>query len=142
MTEMATPKWRRCANCLSQVAYGVGVAVQALIVYFIRDWKTLSLVITLLNVPFLAYYWIIHESPRWLSSRGRVKEAEAILRRMAIANGHEYPQGPLAAMQTLTEGREVERKKTYHIWHLFRTRYFIRIAIIEAWSWEAIRELK
>ena len=57
MTEMATPKWRRCANCLSQVAYGVGVAVQALIVYFIRDWKTLSLVITLLNVPFLAYYW-------------------------------------------------------------------------------------
>ena len=55
MTEMATPKWRRWANCLSQVAYCVGIAVQALIAYFIRDWKTLSLVITLLNVPFLAY---------------------------------------------------------------------------------------
>ena len=61
---------------------------------------------------------------------------------MAIANGHEYPQGTLAAMQTLTEGREVERKKTYHIWHLFSTRYFIRITIIEAWPWEAIRELR
>ena len=57
MTEMATPKWRRWANCLSQVAYCVGIAVQALIAYFIRDWKTFSLVITLLNVPFLAYYW-------------------------------------------------------------------------------------
>ena len=31
MTEMATPQWRRWANCLSQVAYGVGIAVQALI---------------------------------------------------------------------------------------------------------------
>ncbi|XP_029201092.2 LOW QUALITY PROTEIN: solute carrier family 22 member 5-like [Acropora millepora] len=133
MTEMATPKWRRWANCLSQVSYGVGIAVQALIAYFIRDWKTFSLVITLLNVPFLAYYWIIPESPRWLSARGRVKEAEAILRRMAIANGHEYPEGTLAAMQT--EGREDERKKTYHIWDLFSTRYLIRITIIEAWSW-------
>ena len=31
MTEMATPQWRRWANCFSQVAYGVGIAVQALI---------------------------------------------------------------------------------------------------------------
>ena len=52
---------------------------------------------------------------------------------MAIANGHEYPEGTLAAMQT--EGREDERKKTYHIWDLFSTRYLIRITIIEAWSW-------
>ena len=57
MTEMATPKWRRWANCLSQVAYGVGIAVQALIAFFIRDWKPFSLVITLLNLPFIAYYW-------------------------------------------------------------------------------------
>ena len=83
----------------------------------------------------LSFEWrrIIPESPRWLSARGRVKEAEAILRRMAIANGHEYPEGTLAAMQT--EGREDERKKTYHIWDLFSTRYLIRITIIEAWSW-------
>ena len=45
MTEMATPKWRHWANCLSQVANGVGIAVQALIAFFIRDWKTFSLVI-------------------------------------------------------------------------------------------------
>lgn len=57
MTEMATPRWRRWANCLSQVAYGVGIAVQALIAYFVRGWKSFSLLITLLNLPFIAYYW-------------------------------------------------------------------------------------
>lgn len=57
MTEMATPRWRRWANCLSQVAYGVGIAVQALIAYFVRDWKSFSLLITLLNLPFITYYW-------------------------------------------------------------------------------------
>lgn len=133
MTEMATPKWRRWANCLSQVAYGVGIAVQALIAFFIRDWKPFSLVITLLNLPFIAYYWFIPESPRWLSARGRVEEAEAILRKMAKTNGTEYPEGAVQGMQT--EGKPEERKKTYHLWHLFSNRYLIRITLIEAWSW-------
>jgi len=133
MTEMATPQWRRWANCLSQVAYGVGIAVQALIAYFIRGWKEFSLVITLLNVPFILYYWLIPESPRWLSARGRVKEAEEILRKMAKTNGYEYPEGAIAGMQE--KGKEEDRKKTYHLWHLFSTGYLIRITLIEAWSW-------
>lgn len=44
-------------NCFSQVAYGVGIAVQALIAYFVKDWKAFSLLITLLNLPFIVYYW-------------------------------------------------------------------------------------
>ncbi|KAJ7393352.1 hypothetical protein OS493_006323 [Desmophyllum pertusum] len=133
MTEMATPQWRRWANCLSQGSYGVGIALQALIAYFIRDWQTFSLVTTLLNLPFIAYYWLIPESPRWLSARGRVKEAEVILRQMARRNGCEYPEGAIERMQA--EGREEERTKTYHLWHLFGNRYLIRITLIEAWSW-------
>lgn len=133
MTEMATPRWRRWANCLSQVAYGVGIAVQALIAYFVKDWKAFSLLITLLNLPFIVYYWLIPESPRWLSARGRVKEAEEILRKMARQNGYEYPEGAIEAMQI--EGKEDEKTQTYHLWHLFSTKYLIRITLIEAWSW-------
>ncbi|KAL9971150.1 hypothetical protein ACROYT_G023641 [Oculina patagonica] len=132
-TEMATPQWRNWANCVSKVAYGVGIAVLALIAYFVRDWKSFSLLITLLNLPFIAYYWLIPESPRWLSARGRVKEAEVILRQIARRNGHKYPEGAIERMQT--EGKEQERTKTYHLWHLFSTRYLIRITLIEAWSW-------
>ena len=75
----------------------------------------------------------IPESPRWLSARGRVAEAEVILRRMARVNGYEYPEGSIEGMQT--KGREEEKTKTYHLWHLFSTRYLIRITLIEAWSW-------
>lgn len=133
MTEMATPQWRRWANCLSQGAYGVGIAVQALIAYFARGWKAFSLVITLLNLPFIAYYWLIPESPRWLSARGRVKEAEVILRQMARRNGYEYPEGAIEKMQA--EDREDERTRTYHLWHLFSTKYLVIITLVEAWSW-------
>lgn len=52
---------------------------------------------------------------------------------MAKTNGYEYPEGAIAGMQT--EGKEDEKKKTYHLWHLFSTRYLIRITLIEAWSW-------
>lgn len=133
MTEMATPEWRRWANCLSQGAYGVGIAVQALIAYYVRGWKAFSLVITLLNLPFVALYWLIPESPRWLSARGRVEEAEEILRRIAKTNGYEYPEGAISNMQD--QSKKKEQTMTYHFWHLFSTRYLVIITVVEGWSW-------
>lgn len=52
---------------------------------------------------------------------------------MARQNGYEYPEGAIEAMQI--EGKEDEKTQTYHLWHLFSTKYLIRITVIEAWSW-------
>ncbi|KAK3730119.1 hypothetical protein QZH41_013750 [Actinostola sp. cb2023] len=73
--------------------------------------------------------WLVPESPRWLAARGRFKEADNILHKMAVMNGKQYMKGKLEQIKIR------EKKKTYHLWHLFSTRYLTRISVIEGWSW-------
>ena len=79
------------------------------------------------------YFRIIPESPRWLAARGRLKDAEVVLRKIGIANKSPYPEGALADIHN--EDQDKKQEKTYHIWHLFSTRYLAKITLIEAWSW-------
>lgn len=133
MMEMVGPEYRNWANTLVQGSYGVGIALEALIGYYIRDWKHFNLAVTLPNLLFIGCYWVIPESPRWLSARGRLDESEAILRKIGEVNKSPYPEGTLAKIQN--EDKRDEQSKTYHIWHLFSTRYLAKITLIEAWSW-------
>ena len=57
MTELVNPEWRRWANTLVQSGYGVGIATEAVLAYFIPEWKYFTLTIALLNIPFILYYW-------------------------------------------------------------------------------------
>uniref|UniRef100_A0A672ZBK4 Major facilitator superfamily (MFS) profile domain-containing protein n=1 Tax=Sphaeramia orbicularis TaxID=375764 RepID=A0A672ZBK4_9TELE len=58
--------------------------------YLVRNWRHLSLVMA---VPGLACIplWLIPESPRWLASRGRLQEAELVLRAAALENRVDAP---------------------------------------------------
>ncbi|KAK3730095.1 hypothetical protein QZH41_003648 [Actinostola sp. cb2023] len=59
MAEMVSPDKRNWANTLVQSSYGVGIALQALLAYFVRDWKPFSLCITIPNVLFVLYFWLV-----------------------------------------------------------------------------------
>ncbi|GAB1296069.1 Solute carrier family 22 member 21 [Apodemus speciosus] len=68
------------------IFFAFGFMVLPLFAYFIRDWRKLQLAITLPGVLCGALWWFIPESPRWLVSQGRIKEAERIIRRAAKFN--------------------------------------------------------
>ena len=79
------------------------------------------------------HFSFVPESPRWLAARGRIKEAEKILHKMALMNGRVFDEEDC---KKLVESEEKKEKtKTYYIWHLFSTRYLFKISVIEGWSW-------
>ncbi|KAM6907199.1 organic cation/carnitine transporter 2-like [Xenentodon cancila] len=101
--------------CLS---FAFGYMLLPLFAYFLRDWKSLLLVLSLSGLLFLPLWWFIPESPRWLLSQGRVEEAEAILRKAARKNKVEAPD---VIFGNNTAG-EQQAKESYGIFKLLRTK--------------------
>ena len=54
----------------------------------IRDWRSLQRMVSFVHIPNIILMLFIEESPRWLASKGRTKEAKAALQVMAIKNGN------------------------------------------------------
>nr|XP_022308955.1 organic cation transporter protein-like [Crassostrea virginica] len=86
--ELVGPRERLFTANLSKVFYCAGMFLMILVAFYERDWFYLQIWLAIPCVPTLLY-WIpglIPESPRWLASRGRTKEASKILKKMAKVN--------------------------------------------------------
>jgi OCT family organic cation transporter-like MFS transporter 4/5 len=57
VTEICGPKFRAPFGILTQFPFGVGAAFLPLVAYFIRDWFTLQLAISIPCILLLTYYW-------------------------------------------------------------------------------------
>ena len=70
-----------------QTPFAIGECLVCLIAYLVRDWRVFTLVSSLpclLSVILL--YFVLPESPRWLISKGRYKEAKKIMLHAAKMN--------------------------------------------------------
>ncbi|GAA6219665.1 solute carrier family 22 member 5-like [Lates japonicus] len=59
--------------------------------YLVTNWRHLSLIMAVPGMACIPFWWLIPESPRWLVSRGRLQEAELLLRSAALENRVEPP---------------------------------------------------
>uniref|UniRef100_A0A3B5MMQ2 Major facilitator superfamily (MFS) profile domain-containing protein n=1 Tax=Xiphophorus couchianus TaxID=32473 RepID=A0A3B5MMQ2_9TELE len=59
--------------------------------YLVRSWRHLSLIMAVPGLACIPLWWLVPESPRWLLSRGRLQEAELLLRSAALVNRVEAP---------------------------------------------------
>ncbi|XP_022095364.1 organic cation transporter protein-like [Acanthaster planci] len=123
--EMVGKSFRVTAGIVFEYFYTIGYLSMALIAWCLDgDWRKIELAISIPPIIFLAYYFIVPESPRWLISRGKMAEAEKIVRKAAKVNKVDLPnsvfedkkdpeQKRLPCLSQLQENRHSEETKTF-----------------------------
>ncbi|XP_042307072.1 solute carrier family 22 member 5-like [Sceloporus undulatus] len=116
--------------------YAFGYMLLPLCAYFIRDWRMLQLALSLPGLLYIPLWWLIPESPRWLLSKGRIQEAEDIIRKAAQMNG-------VTAPEVIFDPSELQDLKsqdqdTYSILDLVRTQNIRSITIMCVILWMVI----
>ena len=90
VSELAPPKSRGTLIGLYQFALTVGIALADLVGYWLAGQHAWRGMFGLGAIPaflFMGMVWTLPESPRWLVSRGRSADAEAVLRTYTDAAG-------------------------------------------------------
>ncbi|XP_006759240.1 PREDICTED: solute carrier family 22 member 4, partial [Myotis davidii] len=113
--------------------YAIGYMLLPLFAYFIRDWRMLLLALTLPGLLCVPLWWFIPESPRWLISQRRFREAEEIIQKAAKMNNVAVPAVIFDPVE-LQELRPLKQEKVF-ILDLFRTRNIATITIMSILLW-------
>ena len=82
----ATPYQLRAS--LYSICFNISASLLLpLLVWSVRNWRFIQLAISAPCVVFLAYIWLLPQSPLWLVVNGRLHSAENLIERLANQNG-------------------------------------------------------
>uniref|UniRef100_A0A3B3X2P7 Major facilitator superfamily (MFS) profile domain-containing protein n=1 Tax=Poecilia mexicana TaxID=48701 RepID=A0A3B3X2P7_9TELE len=87
--------------------------------YLVRSWRHLSLIMAVPGLACIPLWWLVPESPRWLLSRGRLQEAELLLRSAALENRVEAP--PVIFLPPKAEKAEAHQAESVSFLDLVKT---------------------
>lgn len=103
LCEISNVSKRGYVICYACMAWSLGNIAFPLVGYLIASWKPLK-VVSVVPLAFLFFTWkLLPESPRWLVSKGRTKEATSILKKIAETNDVIPPPDLGARIEKLSE---------------------------------------
>uniref|UniRef100_A0A8C6U796 Solute carrier family 22 member 7a n=1 Tax=Neogobius melanostomus TaxID=47308 RepID=A0A8C6U796_9GOBI len=125
-------KHRTFTGTVMSLSWSVGSMLLALMAFLIRDWRQLSLAVT---VPLLiaTVAWWLPESARWLLVNGKPKEARRTLVRCAKINQRNQ-QSPKLDLEKFSP----HTQKTHSYLDLVKTPKLRKITLCSGLSWFAV----
>ncbi|XP_074554976.1 solute carrier family 22 member 7a [Halichoeres trimaculatus] len=136
--EWTDVKHRTFTGTVMSLSWSAGNMLLALMAYFIRDWRHLTLAVTAPCTAAIIAWWWLPESARWLLANGRIEEAKKYLVQCAKVNGkNEYTSkldSETLAKVTVSEVAE----KTHSYLDLVRTPQLRKITLCSGLFWFAV----
>lgn len=123
IVEWIPTRVRTVIGTLTGYCYTCGQLIFALIAYFVRDWRWLTLSVSLPFYVFFLISWWFHESSRWLVLNHQPEKAIKNLKSVARINGRRE-EGEKIDLKVVEENMKKEMsssKGTYTILDLFKT---------------------
>ncbi|CAF2389953.1 unnamed protein product [Rotaria sp. Silwood2] len=128
-SEIVGPSKRLLVGIVIEYFFAFGELFLLFFAYFIRSWRALTWTIALYTVPFVFFYFILPESPRWLVSKGRFDDAEKVLRHIANQNKRDFDQNAFQQMKEEQEKNMSHKQHQAGIRSLFKTRIMTVISV-------------
>lgn len=107
---MVGPKYRVMVGATVSSLFAVGQVFLGLIAWGVQPWRTLTRVLYAPQLIVISYFWILSESVRWLMSKSRYEESEAILKKAARMNRKELSNKSLKLLRDSAEAKKLAEK--------------------------------
>ncbi|EEC08880.1 organic cation/carnitine transporter, putative, partial [Ixodes scapularis] len=111
LLELVGPKYRTSMLGIAWMAWTLGLCALPLAAYLCRTWILLGLICSACAALNFLYWKLIPESPRWLLTQNRVKEAVVLLKRIAKTNGVVPPEHLETDLMKVQKKLEEERSE-------------------------------
>ncbi|XP_074545175.1 organic cation/carnitine transporter 2-like [Halichoeres trimaculatus] len=119
------------------LGFGLGYALLPILAYFIRGWRMLLVASAIPSLLFIPSWWLIPESPRWLLQKGRLEEAERVIRNAAKQNRVSAPEIIFRAGEGLAPKKD-EKAQTHTYLDLIRTPNMRNITVLGLFLWLSV----
>jgi len=122
---------------ICSMTQSIGHILVPVIGYFFRSWRIIGLVGSVIPLSLVFFYPFIPESPRWLLSTGRNKEAKKIVRKLARSHNTKLDENDWdkVVSSVETQSENFEDVKKYTMLDLFRGKRIRFVSMIVAQAW-------
>ncbi|OWF45914.1 organic cation transporter protein-like [Mizuhopecten yessoensis] len=128
--ELVGPSKRKYAGIVLEFFFSIGLMMVAGVSYFVRHWYYISIICSTPAVLFIAYWWLLPESLRWLLSKRKYEEADRILQKAAKIN-----KVMLETNLFDDEKEKMTPDATGKLWQLFSSRVMLLRTTVIFFNW-------
>jgi len=91
VSEIVGAKFRSLTGNVYFVFGTCALLILTLQAYYIQEWRKLSVICSAPYLGCIMLFWLIDESPRWLSSHGYLVRSTKVMKKIAAINRRPYP---------------------------------------------------